>query len=78
LYPAGSFLRRSLPLRADIRALFRLNQRKPSLGKLALLLLYPSGNEQRRVELMIDNFNIGDRAKSIIYMRARSVPPGRE
>jgi hypothetical protein len=78
LYPAGSSLRRSLPLRANIQALFHLNQRKARLGKLALLLLYPSGNEQRRVDLLIDNFNFGDRAKSIIYMRARSVPPGRE
>jgi uncharacterized protein (TIGR03000 family) len=72
LYPTGSFLRRRLSLRADIPALFHLNQRKPSLEKPALLLLYPSGQEQRRVELMIDNFNLGDRAKSIIYMRVRS------
>jgi uncharacterized protein (TIGR03000 family) len=72
LYPTGSFLRRKLLIRASVQALFHLYQRNTRLEKLALLLLYPRGQEQRWFELMIDDFNIGDRAKSIMYMCARS------
>jgi uncharacterized protein (TIGR03000 family) len=61
-------------MRGRVRTLLHIHYLLiPSSGpELARLLLFPWGKGQRRAELMIDDSGFGDRARSIISMRARS------